>query len=423
MSQYYQGIRCIKCGHPIEEKEAFDGCPVCRGTETSVNGETWYEFGQDKEALRKGFGKASGPGLWAHREFLPVREETKPVTLGEGKTPLLPLLRLGERIGIPNLYVKVEGMNPTWSYKDRLCSVGVTKALEAGAPAITVSSTGNHGAATAAYAAAAGLPCVVFTLESVPETMKTLMQSYGAYVFALKEPSDRWKIMKRCVKEFGWYPMSGYVLPAMGSNCFGIDGYKTLTYEVFEDLGELPDQMIVPGVYGDGLYGIWKGVEDIHTLGLSEKQTKINASEVEGALAVTLQRGAEFPVKLPPRKNSVAFSISGGVSTYQSYAAVTRSGGYAEGTGEEEAMDMQALLGRTEGIYAEAASVTSLVTAAKFRAQGRIREDETVVAVLTSSGLKDPGSTAVRLPKAPLIEPDTKVLSEALKREYGITLF
>lgn len=422
MSKYYQGLRCIRCGRKIKESEAFDGCPDCGTAETSVNAETYYSY-TDSEMLRHDFLKKKGSGLWAHREFLPLREDSKTVTLGEGHTPLLHLERMGKVLGIPNLYVKVEGMNPTWSYKDRLCCVGVSKGLEVGAPAITVSSTGNHGAATAAYAAAAGIPCVVFTLESVPETMKTLMQSYGAYVFALKEPTDRWKIMKWCVKNLGWYPMSGYVYPPMGSNCFGIDGYKTIAFELFEELTELPDQIIVPSVYGDGLYGIWKGVRDLQEVGLTSKKTKIIASEAEGSLEETLRRGAEYPVALEARKNSVAFSISGGRGTYQGYAALTQSGGGAVGAGEQEIMEMQTLLGKMEGIYAEAASVTSLVAAKKLKEQGKIDEGETVVAVLTSSGLKDPKSTASRMPSVPIITPDEKVLSQALEKEYGVRLF
>jgi len=109
---------------------------------------------------------------------------TKPVSLGEGATPLVHLERLGRRLGLPWLYAKDESQNPTWSYKDRLCAVAVTHAVESGARVITISSTGNHGASTAAYAARAGVPCVIFALASVPETMKTLMQAYGAAVVA-----------------------------------------------------------------------------------------------------------------------------------------------------------------------------------------------------------------------------------------------
>lgn len=422
MSYYYKGIRCIKCGHEMTLQEAFDGCPVCRGEESSVNAETYYDFGQDKVELAAGFKNAKGFGLWSHKEFLPIKPDSKMISIGEGHTPLLHAKKLGEHLGLNNLYLKLECMNPTWSYKDRLCSVGVSRAIQDGAPVVTVSSTGNHGASVAAYAAAAGIPCVVFTLSSVPSTMKTLMQSYGAYVFATDKATDRWKIMNWCVKNLGWYPLSGYVSPAMGSNCFGMDGYKTLTFELFEELGDLPDQIVVPSTYSDGLYGMWKGVKDLHEIGLSSKPTKMVAAEVFGSLKATLAAGTD-EIQNVHAEDTVSFSIGGGRGTYQGYAALVQSGGYAENCPDDEVMPMQALLGRTEGVYAEAASTCPLVAIQKLAAQGKIKADDTVVAVITSSGLKDPSSTAKRMPEVPVILPESGELSAALSNNYGIKLF
>lgn len=326
MQYYYKGVRCIKCKHPVNEQNAFDGCPVCGhdGTE-SVNLETYYDFGPDRVKLANGFSERKGEGLWRHREFLPIKPDARIISLGEGDTPLLHCKKLGEQLGLSQLYIKNESQNPTWSYKDRLCCVGVTRAVQEGAPAVTVSSTGNHGSAVAAYAAAAGIPCVIFTLTSVPDTMKTLMQSYGAYVFATEKPVDRWTIMKWCTKNLGWYPLSGYISPAMGSNCFGIDGYKTLSFELFEQLGDLPDHIVVPSAYSDGLYGIWKGIRDLQEIGLSHKQTKVSASEVYGSLKATLKSGKDSIVAVPAEKPTVSFSISGGRGTYQGYAGISQS--------------------------------------------------------------------------------------------------
>src|SRR5207247_483016 len=123
--------------------------------------------------------------------LLPVRDDTVPVSLDEGATPLLPLERLGAELGIPRLLAKDESRGPTWSYKDSLATVLVTKAVELGARGVVVSSTGNHGAAVAAYAARAGLPCLVLTLDSVPLVMKAHMAAYGAMVVALERSTDR----------------------------------------------------------------------------------------------------------------------------------------------------------------------------------------------------------------------------------------
>src|SRR5206468_7293881 len=128
------------------------------------------------------------------------------VTLGEGDTPLIHLERIGRRLGLSRLYAKDESQNPTWSYKDRLCAVAVTHAAESGARVVTIASTGNHGASTAAYAARAGLPCVIFTLVSVADTMKTLMQAYGAAVVACPRSESRWALMCGVLARLGWDP-------------------------------------------------------------------------------------------------------------------------------------------------------------------------------------------------------------------------
>ena len=124
-------------------------------------------------------------------------------SLGEGATPLIHLGKIGEEIGLDQLYVKDETQNPTWSYKDRLAAVAVNHAWGSGAETVVVATTGNHGAAVAAYAAAAGLRCVALTLESVPSTMKVLMQIYGAHVVALSSGPERWELLRKAVSKFG----------------------------------------------------------------------------------------------------------------------------------------------------------------------------------------------------------------------------
>ena len=417
----FTGVECIRCGRPLADNLIFDGCPHCQKEGYNVNYKTKYDYNDLAGMIKANRWPFAGRGIWKYRQLLPIKDDTVPVTLEEGGTPLRPLKKLGKKIGLNNLYVKDESRNPTWSYKDRLCSVAVTKAVEDGAKVITISSTGNHGAATAAYAAAAGIPCVVFTIPQVPETMKTLMQSYGAYVLATPTPNDRWKLMRQCVKEFSWVPISGYISPPIGSNPYGIDGYKTLSFEIFEELGETPDFISVPAAYSDGLYGVWRGMVDLKELGLAEKLPKMVAAEVFGSLNNTLAQQSLKPVTVDAQW-SVSFSIAGPLGTYQGLAALKESDGFAETSDDEETMRMQHILASTEGIYAEAASVTSLVAISKLRAAGKIQEDEKVVAVISSSGLKDPAQTAKGLPTVPLIEPDLCHMSKSLKKNYGFII-
>jgi len=415
------GVECIRCKRPLADNLISDGCPYCQKEGYNVNYKTKYDYDELAAMIKANKWPFVGKGVWKYKQLLPVEDNTSPITLDEGGTPLRQLKKLGKKLGLSNLYVKDESRNPTWSYKDRLCSVAVTKAVEDGAKVVTISSTGNHGAATAAYAAAAGLPCVVFTIPEVPETMKVLMQSYGAYVLATPTPIDRWKLMRQCVKEFSWVPISGYVSPPIGSNPYGIDGYKTISFEIYEELGETPDFVAVPAAYSDGLYGVWRGMTDLKELGLAKNLPKMIAAEVFGSLKETLAKQSPKPVTVDSQW-SVSFSIAGPLGTYQGLAALKESNGLAETSDDKETMRMQYMLASTEGIYAEAASVTPLVAISKLRAAGKIKEDEKVVALITSSGLKDPAQTAKRMPKVPLIEPSLNNMSKALKENYGFVI-
>src|SRR5262245_44114557 len=284
------GLECLRCHAVFETASLFSGCPACRAQGVPVNLTVKLDLSPLRGLTPEGI-PAMPRGLWRCGAVLPLGRP-RPLSLGEGATPLVHLRRLGERLGVPRLYAKDESQNPTWSYKDRLCAVAVTHALETGARVITIASTGNHGASTAAYAARAGLPCVIFTLASVPETMKTLMQAYGAAVVECPTSESRWDLMRQGVERSGWYPTSGFVAPPVGSNPWGVEGYKTIAYEIAEDLGwAAPDVVVVPSAYSDGLYGIWKGWTELQALGLVKHAPRMIAAEPFGPLAHALERG------------------------------------------------------------------------------------------------------------------------------------
>ena len=415
---YFTGVKCIRCGYPMGDHPFYRGCPVCASDEHQVNFTTTY----DLSSAHLPTADSKEKGIFRYRKFYPIEDNAEIVSLGEGNTPLLRLERLGKELGIENLYVKNEATNPTASFKDRLMAVVATMVKHNGSPAITISSTGNHGAAAAAYSAAAGLPCVIFTVPEVPDTMKTLMQVYGACLVVVPTAIDRWKIMGQCVKEFGWTPASGFVSPPIGSNCYGIDGYKSIAFELYEQLGQnAPEMIIMPTAYCDGLYGTYKGMTDLKTMGYIDNLPKMVAAETSGPRKKTLQTGSEFS-EYVENNWSVAFSIGGNRCTYQGLEAVRKSRGYARTSTDEETMQMQLKLASLEGIYAEASSVTTLVAAAKLAREGKISGADRVVAVLTSSGLKDPLTTQKYLPAPPLIEPEMGQLRAALADAYGVKI-
>jgi threonine synthase len=354
------------------------------------------------------------PGLFKYRELLPLAPATVPVSLGEGGTPLLPICRVAEQLGTGELYWKDESRNPTWSYKDRLAAVGITKAREAGAEVVVVSSTGNHGAAVAAYAAAAGIRCVALTIESVPLTMKVLMQSYGAHVVALKNPSDRWAIMRAAIRVHGWMPMSGFVDPPAGSNPFAVDGYKTMAYELVADLGRAPDVVITPVAYGDGIVGLLRGFADLLELGVITRVPRLVAAEVFGPYAGSAagEPGRASRVTGGP---SVAFSIATPVATFQGHQAIAASRGTAIATPHDgDILAAQGMLARLEGIYVEASSAITLTALRGLQARGELGPDDVVVCIGTSTGLKDVSATASTLPAVPVIEPTLAALEHTM---------
>ncbi len=409
---HYRGrLACPRCGTEFAEAEAFAGCGRCNAEGIPVNLAPSYDLAP-ADALPE---DPAQPGLFRYRALLPLGVEGDPVSLGEGGTPLLRPARLASALGVPGLLVKDETRNPTWSYKDRLAAVAVTKAVHAGADTIIVSTTGNHGAAAAAYAAAAGLRCVVLTLASVPLTMKVLMQTYGAEVVALRRGPERWKVMREAVAERRWTPLSGFADPPIGSNPFGIEGYKTIAYELLAQLGRPPDVVVVPTAYADGLSGIWRGFTDLAALGLIDRLPRMVAAEPFGPHARALADGTEVAGPVPAGP-SVAFSTASPVGTFQGLATLRGSAGTAIAVpDDEEILDAQALAGRTAGLYVEAASATCFPAVRRLARDGRIGAEDAVVTIATATGLKDINATAADLPEVPVIEPTLPALDRALR--------
>ncbi|MEO3805025.1 pyridoxal-phosphate dependent enzyme [Nonomuraea sp. B1E8] len=402
MSIAYAGeLVCPRCAARYREALAFGGCPGCADQGVPV-------------ALRPGYAVARDDAPWQWRDALPLTADQPLLSLGEGGTPLLPLRRLGRELGIGRLLLKDESRNPTWSWKDRLACVAVSKAAASGADTVIVSTSGNHGAAVAAYAAAAGLRCVVLMMRSAPLTMRTMMQAYGAAVVAYEHGPDRWAVMAQAVRTHGWVPMSNFTDPPLGSNPFGVDGYKLIAFEILRDLGEVPDVVIVPASYADGLAGIHRGFADLLALGLAERVPRLVAGEVFGPYSQALAAGGDLAGPVPAT-DTKAFSIATPVGTYQGLDALRRSGGRAVVTRDDRAlMAMQHQVAATEGLYLEATGVVPLLAARELAGGGALR-GQTVVAVGTSTGLKDIPSTAERFPDPPAPPPTLAALDKALE--------
>jgi len=385
------GFECVRCGGRFPADHYDRDCPACR-PEVRSNLVVVYE-----DEIRKPRPKpAAGTPwtLWRYGDVLPVSAE-EAVSLGEGGSPLHKLDTVAGELGISGLYGKDESRNPTWSFKDRLACLAVSSAKKLGAKVIVSSSSGNAGAAAAAYASKAKIPCVIFTFKGTSGPMLHQMRAYGAQVIAVENKKDRWTLMEHAVRNFGWFPTSPFFGPVVGSNPFGIEGYKTLAYEIVEQLGwRVPDWCVLPVCYGDALVGMWRGFEDMRAFGWIDRMPRFVAAEVYGSLEAAMATNASAPSDMPKDHDTVAVSIGATQATHQALDILRRSNGVAVTASNDEMMRWQARLASKEGLYIEPSSAATLVAVEKLKQKGVMQAGDTVVNLLTASGLKDTAVTA-----------------------------
>jgi len=409
-------LACISCGTDYPLTHFADDCPACRSAGVPSNLTVRYDAPVGAGLARDTL-PSKPASLWRFADFLPL-PAAEAISLGEGGTPLHDVARLG----LGQVWAKDESRNPTWSFKDRLATTAVSMGRALGARVIACSSSGNAGAAVAAYAARAGLPCVVLTFRGAAGPMVTQMRAYGAMVLECAHKEDRWRLLSDGVKRFGWYPTTAYFGPAVGSNPYGLEGYKTIAYEIAEQLDWLvPDWCVLPVCYGDALYGIWKGFAELRALGWIARMPRLAAAEVAGSLEAALATGAAMPPVRRRNAPTIAPSIGADQSTVQALQALRRSDGAAIMIENAELEHWQARLARETGLYAEPASVAPFAAIARLRETGKIARDARVVALLTAGGLKDPAATDRVLGAVPTVGGDLDAVCRALAQHYGFT--
>ncbi len=421
---YVIGLKCLRCGSDYPTEKMFEGCPKCKKGDDIANLFVDYDYDGIADIVSFDFLERRYPNVWKYRELLPVAEEGHMITLGEGHTPLLKSQRLGEKIGLENLYLKDESRNPTWSFKDRLCCVAIAKGLDFHVKVATMSSIGNHGASTAAYAARAGINSVIFTISTALETMLTQMQIYKAKVVPVTTSIGRRMLMSKCVKEFDWYPTGNYTEISATGNPYGVQGHKTIGFEICEQLGRrAPDKILMPTSFCEGFFGTWRGIQEFYQIGLIDSKPKMISVEptAGGPLWNAVEKGLDYIEKVP-LKPSVAMSIAGDFTSYQGLRTVLDSDGLAVQVTDDEIVEAQKMLASLEGVYAELASVATIAGVKKLRSEDKIEKDEEVVCVLTSSGLKDFKISGKYLPAIPSVEPDWDKFISFMKEQYGFRI-
>lgn len=339
-----------------------------------------------------------------YRDFLPINENTPMVTLNEGNTPLIRLDKLSRDWGI-DLYVKTEGANPTGSFKDRGMVMAVAKAKEEGSDAIICASTGNTSAAAAAYAARAGLRCVVV----IPEgkiAMGKLAQAvmYGAEVVSIDGNFDQALAMVREISETEPITLVNSVNP------YRLEGQKTAAFEVCDQLGGAPDILALPVGNAGNISAYWKGFKEYH----EKKQTglpKIHGFEAAGAAAIVHNRVFENPETI-----ATAIRIGNPASWKLAVQAQEESKGIIDEVTDEEIIAAYRTIAAKEGVFAEPGSCASIAGVYKHIQNGKIPKGSRIVAILTGNGLKDPNTAIDVSPIKPVVLPnDEKAVANHIK--------
>jgi threonine synthase len=372
-------LECSKCGkkHPHEKLQNLCECggPLLARYDLTAAART-----MTPEALR---GRPAT--MWRYAEVLPSRDA---ISLGEGMTPLLAARRLGEKLGIEGLFIKDEGLNPTGSFKARGMSAAVSRAKELGAKALAAPTAGNAGGALAAYAAHAGIPCVIVMPRDTPAANVMECEAFGADVRKLDGLiSDCGKYVGDNKEKEGWFEVSTLKEP------YRIEGKKTMAYELWEQMdGKLPDVIIYPTGGGVGLIGMCKAFEEMEAMGwMGSERPRMVVVQAEGCAPIVdaFERGAAS-ADFWENATTVAsgLRVPKALGDFLILAGVRETGGTALAVSDREMLETGKELASLEGIFAAPEGAATVVAARKLAARGWIKPRERVVLFNTGCGYK-----------------------------------
>nr|QNO52443.1 threonine synthase [Methanosarcinales archaeon ANME-1 ERB6]QNO53375.1 threonine synthase [Methanosarcinales archaeon ANME-1 ERB6] len=405
MGEEYK-VECIKCGAQFSKEDVVYTCRKCGGL-LNIK----YDYSEiDADRIVK----ARGEGVWKYRVLLPFAEETKPVTINEGNTPLYRCDRLAKSSGVDDLWVKHEGLNPSGSFKDRGMTVGVTKAVELGVKGVACASTGNTSASLAIFAAKAGIPCYVMLPKGKVALGKVAQaMMHGAKVFSLRGNfDDALRIVRVLCEEEKLYLLNSV-------NPYRLEGQKTIAFEVAEKLGwKALDRVILPVGNAGNLSAIFKGFLELKTLGITDSIPKMTGIQAAGARPIVnaFEDGKEeITPEDKPETIASAIRIGNPVNAAKALFAIRDSGGVAESVTDDEITESQLELARLEGIGVEPASAASIAGLKKLVALGEIDRDEKIVCITTGHLLKDP-ERVIKICEAPKeVDADVDVVRKMMK--------
>lgn len=401
-------LECISCGSRDDIQTNSYQCSKCGDL---------LEVRYDLESLKEIVDPKKWTGslrVWRYKDLMPLKEGAKIVTLNEGGTNLADCDNLKSILNISSLQVKNEGENPTGSFKDRGMTVAVSRAVEQNAKVVICASTGNTASSAAAYAARAGLRCVVI-VPSRAIALGKLAQAtiHGAEVVQVKGNFDQ---SLKMVLDFANRHKEIYLLNSL--NPFRLEGQRSLAFEICEQTNyEVPDRIVVPVGNAGNISAIWKGFSEFHKLGIINKLPKMTGIQAEGASPIVdaVKRGDDKILSVErPETVATAIRIGAPASWKKALKAIRMSGGTAEKVNDQEILEAQRLLARNEGIFTEPAGASSIAGLKKLLELGVVDSDEKVVCICTGHGLKDPDIVMQFVKVQSEMEPEMESMERAL---------
>lgn len=407
VNQDFYSLKCTKCHAEYDEHET---CTICLKCGSSLDAIYNYDF--LKQRLNLYALKNSPISALKYLTFYPIINFDKIISLNEGGTPLHHCRNLSKQFNLKNLYVKNEGANPTGCFKDRGTLVEVTKALEMGAKAVCLASTGNMAASVSAYCSIAKIPCYVLVPEGTPIGKLAQSLSYGARIIQVRgDYSTCAKLAEQMSKKHGFYLAGDYV--------FRQEGQKSQGYEIAEQLGwRAPDYLICPVGVGTNLAAIWKGFLELQKLGLIENLPKVIAVQPQGANAVYQAFQKKRKHYTPIEKTNTVCSAVAVTNPYDGNKildAVYKSKGQVVQVTDQQALESEQLLAKAEAIFVEPSGALPIAALQELAEQKFFKPTDVIVCVATGNGLKDPKSAVKIIPAPPTIDPQMKEIDDYLK--------
>jgi len=411
MTTYITGLACVACGRSFGRDGPWMTCPDCGPDEGILD--VRYDLDAVRAAWQSEPLAARPQTHWRYRELLPLEASAVREDWTVGWTPVIDASRLANDLGIKQLLLKDEGRNPTASFKDRASSVGVAHALQLNAKTIACASTGNAATSLAGHAALAGMPCVIFVPYTAPEPKLAQLLVFGANVIAVQGSYDQaYQLCSQACEKFGWYNRNCAINPVL------VEGKKTGGLEIAEQsasFGGVPDWVAVSVGDGCTVAAIWKGLIEMHELGVIDRLPRLLGVQAKGVapIAYALEHGS-MPTKLQDG-GTVADSINVTVprNWRKAVNALKEADGVVVCVDDDQILDAMRAGGR-HGVYAEPAAAAALAGVKAAIADGTLCGGDRVLAMVTGSGLKDT-KAAIRAGGEPIrIEPDINTLAAAL---------